>query len=607
MRRKCRRVAQMMCALSVAAAAGQALGNSGIQLPLSAYDAGAEEATPVTNGRFTDPGTTQDPPASGQYIDPPGWTRSGDIVVAAPFNPPANAASVNPYAAQARQTSGASSFIQAAPALSADTNYILSAYVWNSGRYDVSGFGGGELATLRVSDPLNSFSNVAMILEGQGSDGQSGAGGRFMYLLFNQADTATWSSVNIEVVAETGTVAGDLTAPWAQFDNIALTPASEFVAQKWLSNVSGDWTDNTKWLGANPTGAGAVASFTDGITANQTVTLNAPRTVSVVNFDNATASYLISGGNALTLDIVTDGFGTPQGVPEINVVAGHHTIAAPVTLLRNTVLNVTAADGSLTLSGNFNATGRTVTKRGAGLATVNRVRSAGLVLSGGTLRIAPDSSAAAVSKVTNLSVVAGAKLDLTDNKLITSTPAGTWDGSAYTDVAGLVDSARGDAGNALWNGTTGITTSDTRAINNGDLVSIGVAQVSEVRSVADTETTTFAGQTVLGSDTIAMATWGGDATLDGKINIDDYGRIDGNVGQSGSVFGWSRGDFNYDGKINIDDYGIIDGNINRQGVAFSVGGSAIEGVAAVPEPAGLSFVAVAAAALLRRRRMACSG
>jgi hypothetical protein len=103
-----------------------------------------------------------------------------------------------------------------------------------------------------------------------------------------------------------------------------------------------------------------------------------------------------------------------------------------------------------------------------------------------------------------------------------------------------------------------------------------------------------------------MATWGGDANLDGKINIDDYGRIDGNVGQSGTVFGWSKGDFNYDGKINIDDYGIIDGNINRQGAPIVTAGSAaaLEGVAAVPEPASLSLVALGATALLRRRRRA---
>jgi hypothetical protein len=51
--------------------------------------------------------------------------------------------------------------------------------------------------------------------------------------------------------------------------------------------------------------------------------------------------------------------------------------------------------------------------------------------------------------------------------------------------------------------------------------------------------------------------------MDGKINVDDYGRIDFNVAAGTS--GWFNGDFNYDGKINVDDYGIIDFNIGIQG------------------------------------------
>jgi hypothetical protein len=227
----------------------------------------------------------------------------------------------------------------------------------------------------------------------------------------------------------------------------------------------------------------------------------------------------------------------------------------------------------------------------------------------GNVQIRPNSLVAGVSKLADVTVNSAGKFDLTDNKLIVSDPAGTFVGAAYDGVSGLVDAARGSAGNALWDGTSGITTSDTRAINNGDLVSIGVAKVSEVRTVADTATTTFAGQAVLGSDTLVMATWGGDANLDGKINIDDYGRIDGNVGQSGSVFGWSKGDFNYDGKINIDDYGIIDGNINRQGTPFATSGSAssvaLDGVSAVPEPASIGVIGLAMVGLLHRRRRPC--
>ena len=267
-----------------------------------------------------------------------------------------------------------------------------------------------------------------------------------------------------------------------------------------------------------------------------------------------------------------------------------------------------AVPSLVTWSGNVSYTGTTLVTNASTLVLGTSLASTSAIALDGnsTIRIASAAGNNRVIKTSSLSIESGSKIDLTDNKLITATPLGTWDGTAYTGVSGYVDAGRGPAGNALWDGTTGITTSDTRAINNGDLVSIGVAKVSDVRSVADTETTTFAGQTVLGSDTLAMVTWGGDANLDGKINIDDYGRIDGNVGQSGSVFGWSKGDFNYDGKINIDDYGIIDGNINRQGAVFPTAGggasAAPDGVAAVPEPGMLSMMTLLTAGALRRRR-----
>src|SRR5439155_12719188 len=127
----------------------------------------------------------------------------------------------------------------------------------------------------------------------------------------------------------------------------------------------------------------------------------------------------------------------------------------------------------------------------------------------------------------------------------------------------------------------GIVTSSA----TGNLTTLATAKVGDFKNIADGATTTFAGQTVSGSDTVVMYTYGGDANLDGKINIDDYGRIDGHVGIAGST-GWYNGDFNYDGKINIDDYGIIDGNIGVQGQPFSTAGAVASpaGVSAVPEP-----------------------
>src|SRR5205814_523089 len=229
----------------------------------------------------------------------------------------------------------------------------------------------------------------------------------------------------------------------------------------------------------------------------------------------------------------------------------------------------------------------------------------------GTLQVMPNGQGVGVSKVAALSVANGAKLDLTDNKLITSSAGGTLGtGNTYSGVTGLIQSGRNGGG---WGGS-GIVTSQTSATTS-NFTSIGVATAQQVKGLANPgDTAVFAGQTVTGTDTLVMYTYGGDANLDGKINISDYGRIDFNIPLG--VSGWYNGDFNYDGKIDISDYGIIDFNIGIQGAQFPTG-SGVAVVAdfgepgrAVPEPGGMSAISVITAALAgrtfgaRRRRRA---
>ena len=150
-----------------------------------------------------------------------------------------------------------------------------------------------------------------------------------------------------------------------------------------------------------------------------------------------------------------------------------------------------------------------------------------------------------------LNILAGASLDLFDNDLVVDfssvSPVGIWTGSQYDGVTGYIQSGRLNSSTAA-----------------APLTTLGVAEARESLGITGSQTGTFSGEIVDSTAVLVKFTWGGDANLDGKINIDDYGRIDGNVAQSGIVFGWFSGDFNYDGKINIDDYGIIDGNINQQ-------------------------------------------
>jgi hypothetical protein len=148
-----------------------------------------------------------------------------------------------------------------------------------------------------------------------------------------------------------------------------------------------------------------------------------------------------------------------------------------------------------------------------------------------------------------LSIGAGGKLDLADNDLIVRAgTAGTWNGSSYDGITGL-----GSGGSIL------------SSLAQSRRTVLGIATAGQLDGLTGAQTAIWNGQTVSASDVLVKYTYAGDANLDGKVNIDDYGRIDANVGQSGSVFGWYSGDFNFDGKINIDDYGLIDSVIGSQG------------------------------------------
>jgi hypothetical protein len=200
----------------------------------------------------------------------------------------------------------------------------------------------------------------------------------------------------------------------------------------------------------------------------------------------------------------------------------------------------------------------------------------------------------------NVAASGNGRIDITNNKMIVnSTPIGTLGtGNTYTGVTGLIQSGR-NGGN--WSGG-GIVTTQTQATTS-NFTSIGVATAGQVKGIAASATAVWGGQTVTGSDTLVMYTYGGDANLDGKINVDDYGHIDSSVVLPGAS-GWFNGDFNYDGKVNVDDYGIIDSNVPIQGAPFPASSAAFANtVSAVPEPTvGALVVTGIATATLRRRR-----
>jgi autotransporter-associated beta strand protein len=400
------------------------------------------------------------------------------------------------------------------------------------------------------------------------------------YTNFDAADTATFTRLGFN----TDTLANlDGNANFAglmdemQFYNVTLTGsqvASLFTTdsvsgggQQYLptttpltiaSSATLDLNGNNQTIGSLSGAAGSAVALGAG-----TLTTNG-------NGASTTFGGVISGAGGLTK--------TGAG---LLVIPGANTYAGPTTV----------QNGTLRIENSLTST------------------SAVHVANGARLELPSDGTKLRVIKTGTVLTAGTGKIDIADNKLIaTASPAGSWNGTAYTDVTGLIASGRNGNAAPLWDGNGIITTQSSAT--SGNYHSIGVARASDVRPATATATGLWAGQTITGTDTLVMFTYGGDATLDGKINVDDYIKIDSGI--AAGLTGWSNGDFNYDGKVNIDDYTtVIDANIgNQSGVFPTAGGiegggglSSVSGVSAVPEPAATGIImGLASAALMRRRR-----
>ena len=305
------------------------------------------------------------------------------------------------------------------------------------------------------------------------------------------------------------------------------------------------------------------------------------------------------------------GSGNPSVVPlsgsTFNVNAGgielRGATAATNLLPGVSTWNVNAGGTLRSTSGTIDGASINVAAGGALLFDGGTMNLASLNLAGGNATVAPGGNKALRTRA--LSITAGGRADLGDNNLIVdyagggdggASPIGSWNGSAYSGVSGLIQSGRNGGTGGRWSGG-GLVTSQSNA-TVGFLTALGVAESADVLGISATQTAVWDGQTVNGTSVLVMYTYAGDANLDGKINVDDYGRID--FAAPLTVTSYFNGDFNYDGKINIDDYGIIDFNITIQGPPLSSAHPAA--VVAIPEPSSLIVSMVLGVGLVRRRR-----
>jgi hypothetical protein len=361
---------------------------------------------------------------------------------------------------------------------------------------------------------------------------------------------------------------------WAQ-----VTPPA---GVSWNADADGNWSSGGNWTGGVlPNSPDAFVNLPAVISAPRAVLIDTPVSVRTLNFTSP-GNYALTGAQPIN-------FSTSAA---INVTAGIHGISAPITLGGDLLLSV-ASGAAFAVVSDLNAPAATITKAGAGVLVIKNADIDTLNLFGGVVQVNANGTATGMTRLRKLNLTPGAILNLRDNDLIVREGAvGSLAGSTYTGITGLIQSGRNGGS---WTSSGIVSTS---AIG-GNFTSLGVATASQVKGINPADTATWNGQMVTGTDTLVMYTYGGDANLDGKINVDDYGRIDFNINLGTS--GWYNGDFNYDGKVNVDDYGIIDFNVGIQGAPLG-SSTSVAAVSAVPEPLVLAPLAMVGL-LVRRRRI----
>ena len=382
---------------------------------------------------------------------------------------------------------------------------------------------------------------------------------------------------------------------------------------EWDVDGGGSWGTAANWrTGPVPDAPGAGALFGGRVSGlgPATVTLDGDRTLGSLIFDNPVRHVLAAGTGGGTLRI--DGGGKRA---LINVVRGSHRIEVPVELRGHTTVDVAAASELATSDGVTSAERADLVKEGAGTFVVDgpiELGSAGAVdVRGGTLsaeRVVAGTLRVGPSGVARLAAGGGGPTVVDELTLAGST--GHWAGTLDVGAGAVV--VRADAANAAqvlersvdqvkhardgavrWAGA-GITSSQAMAASSRGVVVLLNAAGDGTRIL-----TSIDGLALTPTDVVVRSSWNGDANLDGRLNADDYFRIDSGFLAQLANPTYHDGDFNYDAKVNADDYFLIDSAFLDQQTLGAV--TATGAMTAVPEPGLGGGAAIVASIALRRR------
>ncbi len=278
---------------------------------------------------------------------------------------------------------------------------------------------------------------------------------------------------------------------------------------------------------------------------------------SALNFNSSSFSNITINGTSGTNHVVVDAVLT-QPITYFNGGGGNDAIE--VTNNGDAVFGAdVGAQGNVALTIDAGGTATIASSQHLTALTVN-----------GTASVVPNQGI--VIGATSLNVAG--KFDMADSAIavdnsIGFNSTGSWNGSAYTGITGMIATGRNGG---TWDGATGIVTSMSAAQSPNPLTTIGIATTFDALGLTGGQTAMWNGLTVDSTTTLIKYTYAGDANLSGAIDGDDYFAID--AGISSGDTGYANGDFNYDGRIDADDYFLIDSNYPKAAVAFSLPASA---------------------------------
>ncbi len=376
----------------------------------------------------------------------------------------------------------------------------------------------------------------------------------------------------------------DMTTPWLGI--------SVPINARWSSGASGNWGDDDKWVLGVPDAEDSPANFLSAITAARTVTVDGSYKAGSITFDNANRYTIASGGSGTNLTLAKS-----TGSATIDVVSGSHTIAVPIVLDDNLAVTVTPAGSVLTISSDVTASGKTITKAGAGKLEMKNLRADGVSVTGGRLAILSGGGTSGTSVVKTTPVM-----------------------SPIAAIKAQVVAGRGGTGfaNGSWNGS-GIVSSTAAA---ADIVSVAVGYVdnSFLPNLGLPSYTSFGGQSVDSSSVLVRYTLGADANLDGRVNSDDL-TIVGALYNNPSSGEWFLGDFDFDGICDTDDVTVLGAMYDATAPALSGAQLAAQfgeefadafargQTSGVPEPGGAAVggLGLALGSMARRKRRRALG